>query len=604
MGLGCTGTIGNPQTIENGQNTNQPSGPTGGAAPTGPPDPGVVSPNPGPGQDGPGNDPRPPTNPGTDPVDPGDPGSGPDPENPTDPVSPDPGDPAPAPADPPNVPAFEPLDSVVRRLTRDQVAASIQDVLDVTLSTGELDSMPVDRPLEGFVNISTGQTVLPEHVRGYWQVADAVAERVNVEALLSTYATCRNETRTCADGFVENFGEVLFRRPMDTARRNAISEVFETAFAEGLSFADAMPWALRAMIQSPYFLYLVERETEGSGGVRTLDDYDVAARLSYGVWGTTPDEALRSAAAAGELSTISGRVAALNRLLSDTARAGPVLDRFILDWARIESIPDDDGLREELIQAASAYYRRVLTEDRPLFELLSEPVAVLTPSLAAAQGVASQGPGLRTYAFDASAAQGGLLAQPGVLAGMTNADGGAIVVRGLFMEKQLFCREAPDPPASLQSAIDDFAAAQPPDASQRAISETRMMRTDCAPCHNQFDPLAFGLEAFDFRGAVRTEDEHGNFIRTDGWIPAFATGNRIDYAGYRDYVERLADLRSVRRCLIRRQMEFFVGRRMDAGQLAAVERVLEATEADGGRLSTILQAVVRDEVFTTREVMP
>jgi len=499
------------------------------------------------------------------------------------------------------LPPFEALSPVVRRLTRAELNTTIADVFDVRLSQAEAAPLPVDRPLEGFVNISTGQTVLPDHVRGFAEVAETVAGRVDVPSLRDRFGGCADADADCARRFVESLGAVLFRRPLDEAAAAPWVQLFETAFAEGLSFDQSVPWVLRGMLQSPAFLYLLEPERTAEGPTRTLDPWSLASRLSYALWGTAPDAELRAAAADGRLETEAGIRAQVERLLEDEARVLPVMDRYIVDWALIASIPDGDGLQDELTETASLYYRRLVTEDLGLFDLLSDPTAVLTPTLAEGYGVEVEGDGPRTYAVPEG---GGLLAQPGVLAGMTNADGGAVVARGLFLEKQLFCEEVPEPPESLQGAIDAFAEEQPAGASDRQISEVRMARAECGSCHAAFDPLAFGFERFDFRGRLRDQDEFGNALRTDGWIPErfVPGGQRRDYADLRDFLSQIAQLDQVKRCLIQRQIEFFTSRRLEPVQAAAVERVFAA--APEGRFAALVAAILTDPVFTTRKAIP
>ncbi len=498
-------------------------------------------------------------------------------------------------------PPFEALSPVVRRLTRTELLNSVADVLDIRLSEAEAAPLPVDRPLEGFVNISTGQSVLPDHVRGFAEIAETVATRVDVPALRDRFGGCADTNVACARSFVEDLGAVLFRRPLSGADVAPWVDLFETAFAEGLSFDESVPWVLRGMLQSPAFLYLLEPEREAEGPIRSLDPWSLASRLSYALWATAPDAELRAAAADGRLETQAGLRAQVERLLENEAQVLPVLDRYLVDWARIASIPDGDGLQAELTEAASLYYRRFATEDAGLFAMLTDSSAVLTPDLAEGFGLPSEGDGPRSYDV---AVGGGLLAQPGVLAGMTNADGGAVVARGLFLEKQLFCEEVPEPPESLQGAIEAFAEEQPAGASDRQISEIRMARFECGSCHAAFDPLAFGFERFDFRGRIRDADEYGNALRTDGWIPGrfVAGGQDLSYGSFRDYMKQLAQLEQVKRCLVQRQIEFFTSRRLEPAQAAAVHRVLAA--APEGRFTSLIAAIVTDPVFTTRKAVP
>lgn len=527
-----------------------------------------------------------------------DPAAGSDPEAPEGPNvgAPDPGPGVGRGPDAP--PPLEPLTPVVRRLTKDELIHTVEDTFGLELTASDRALIPDDRPLEGFVNIATGQTTLPEHVQAYAELARRVAGSNEAAAFMARF-DCDAEPSTCAADVVRGAGAVLFRAPPaeDTVARYAA--VFDAAIGEGYDASEAARFTLEAMLQAPELLYRLENET-GSDGVRTVGGHEMATRLSYLMWASAPDEGLRAGAAAGDLDTASGVLAAAERLLTDRDKLHRALDRFIIDWSGLASIPDDDGLKDELTQATARFYERFVDGDGDLLEVWTEPSAVLTPELARARGLAPEGPGLRAYDLSDDPEGRGLLAQPGVIAGMTNADGGAIVARGLFLQRQLFCGESPDPPASLQASIDAFAAEQPEDASERQIADTRLQRNECAACHAAFDPLAYGFERFDHRGALRTEDEHGNTLHTDGWIPAQLTGGApMPYADLDDYMGDLSTLRRVKACWVQRQLEFALGHRLDAGQARAVDDLVDALEGSDGTYDALIRALVVHDVFRT-----
>jgi len=54
------------------------------------------------------------------------------------------------------------------------------------------------------------------------------------------------------------------------------------------------------LLQAPRFIYRVEQEL-GDGTVRDLTGYELASRMSYAIWGSTPDSELL------ELDYLDGR---------------------------------------------------------------------------------------------------------------------------------------------------------------------------------------------------------------------------------------------------------------------------------------------------------
>ena len=79
---------------------------------------------------------------------------------------------------------------------------------------------------------------------------------------------------------------------------------------------------LKAALCSPSFLYL-EEEAQPRKEER-ISDYSLASRLSYFLWGSTPDEELLNLARRKRLGRTSVLGDQMNRLLGD-----PRSDRFI-----------------------------------------------------------------------------------------------------------------------------------------------------------------------------------------------------------------------------------------------------------------------------------
>lgn len=495
---------------------------------------------------------------------------------------------------------FEAVPPVVRRLTRDEYVQTMTDVVGVTLTGTNSARIPADRPIEGFVHIATGQTVLPTHVRAYHELAQIISESPEFDAFIARHSECTDANAMCGSAFVRNAGAVLMRHPLSDEDAAPFDALFAAVLDEDATYDEAASAVFQAMAQSPGFLYLLQNER--SAGIareesetHVVGGYEMASRLSYFLWGTAPDDALYAAAADGRLDTREGVQAEAMRLLGQRERVRRSVARFLIDWGRLESLPDEDGLKDDLIQSAVAYYVDRVENEADLFALFSDPEIFLSPRLAEAYGEA---PGADTTSYAAPGA-GGLLGQPGIVAGMTNADGGEIVARGLFLLNQLFCGDSPDPPASLQDAIDDFIAELPDDASDRQIAEARLERDECASCHSGFDPLAYAFEIFDHRGLRRTMDGHGNVLHSDGWVPASLSESRTEepYADFESYMELLAGNARIRACLVQRQVEYAVGSRLGSGQRLAIDEVSE--DAPSGDHASLIRSMVAHDVFRT-----
>ena len=123
-----------------------------------------------------------------------------------------------------------------------------------------------------------------------------------------------------------------FRRPVREADVASYLELFEAEQSRGQAMEEALRSAVAAIFCSPEFLFLRDRPrtatepaTEGSFW---LDDYSLAARLSYLLTRTAPDDELLAAATAGKLtSDREVLVKQAERLLADP-RLGAIRCRF------------------------------------------------------------------------------------------------------------------------------------------------------------------------------------------------------------------------------------------------------------------------------------
>ncbi len=129
--------------------------------------------------------------------------------------------------------------------------------------------------------------------------------------------------------FCTLFDERAFRRPLtDDEQKFFIQRQFE-------STPDRLTGVKRCVLlalKSPHFLY---REV----GEKTDDPYAIAARLSFGLWDSLPDEELTKAAAHHELGNREQIAAQLDRMSHDLRTKSKLRD-FLLGWLKISQPRD------------------------------------------------------------------------------------------------------------------------------------------------------------------------------------------------------------------------------------------------------------------------
>ena len=219
--------------------------------------------------------------------------------------------------------------SPIRRLTRREYNTVVNHLLGDT--TRPADQFVSETAQSGFLNGADSTPLSPVVVDDFERAATALAKNATAAANLRNLLGCDpNATAgqdTCATNFIRSFGARAFRRTLEDGQVADYQALYMTRKADG--FAVAIELVVRAMLQSPYFLYRLEfGEANPSGAaVVKLTPEETAARLSFLFWGSLPDAALTQAAKDGKLSTAADVRAQAMRLLTDD-RAAPCSATF------------------------------------------------------------------------------------------------------------------------------------------------------------------------------------------------------------------------------------------------------------------------------------
>ena len=498
---------------------------------------------------------------------------------------------------------YDPGDAVVARLTRTEYLRTIDQLFGVDL--GPLAS---DIPYEVRAPRSTtsvSQTIDAQHLQAYGAAAAHVANGLG--AFATNYTSCTELRTECETEFIQRLGRHVFRRPLRDEEVSGYAGIFTAVREEGDVFDVAASLTLRSMLISPQFLFHVEDER--GNGVRRIDAYGLANRISYLVWNSPPDAQLLTAAEAGGLDTREGVEAETRRLLADTRaqRASFELFEDWLDLTRLERAVSgvDESTKEAMRAETEAFVQAVFWEDRGgLLDLVTADYTWGPPEVATLYGVPSEGAGIARYDLSGVPERRGVLTHGSVLAAHGNGNRPSIVSRGLFLLDALLCRGIPDPPAG----VDTSATALPETASERVKSEERLENGTCGACHERFDPLAYAFEAYDGSGAYGTSDLHGNAVRSDGWIPSefgsFEPGDprgvEIPYEDLDGLIDGLASSPVVRSCLTENVLLYALRRAIndetEADACTIREVTGDATTA-GGSYVEMMVALATHEMF-------
>jgi hypothetical protein len=221
------------------------------------------------------------------------------------------------------------------RLSNTQWAQAIQTLLNVP--SGGLEST-FESPATGLTDFTNNEMVLGFDARN-WSDFQSAAETLAAQVTATDAALTKVYSGTDPAGFISTVGRRAYRRPLTTAEQ----ATYMTLYNQGSSlmgtrstFAKGASLVLRAMLQSPYFLYRTELGAKGA----PLTSYEMAAKLSLWLRGTGPDDkTLDLAAGTGKLDTADGAAALATTMLGEAA-ATTSMRQFHGEWLHFSEYAD------------------------------------------------------------------------------------------------------------------------------------------------------------------------------------------------------------------------------------------------------------------------
>lgn len=490
--------------------------------------------------------------------------------------------------------------SVARRLSRTELSNLVRDVLgDDSGAAAKYLAEDEYRPFDNDYTVQHASSALIDSLEA---MADDLAARAILPAHRSKVVPCTPNgpgDSACLRSFIEGVGQRLYRRPLSEAQVNAYltlqSYATEVNADVPHDFYTAVSLVLRSMLQDPEVLYRIEvGAPTGERGIFKLDDYELASRLSFLLWGSGPDDALLDEARAGTLLNPEGRTVAAERLLGD-ARARAQLERFHAMWLGYRSIPAAADLAAAFSLETNKLIEKVVFEQPSSYlDLFTSPQTYLTGLLAAQYGLMppAGGQGWVSYADDKRA---GILSHGSVLAAFSKFSDTSPTQRGIFVQTRLLCNKIGAPPANVN--VD-----QPPASPDKVCKLDRYdaHRTvdSCRACHAQLDPIGYGLENYDIGGKYRTHDDaHPECLLPDrGQLPGGG-----EFSGPGQLARLLVDSGQLEQCFLQHLMTYAMGRELRNEEAAAQDALWAAFKGEGYDLQRLLTRYIADERFALRQ---
>lgn len=353
--------------------------------------------------------------------------------------------------------------------------------------------------------------------------------------------------------FCRRFAERAFRRPLTEEQRQLY---IDRQFAAAGDLKAAVKRVVLLVLKSPRFLY---REA----GSETPDGFDIASRISFGVWDSLPDQPLLEAATRGELSTREQVTAQVNRMSHDL-RATAKLREFLLGWLRVAQPPDlskDPAKFPEFTPAVVSDLRtslelsldEMLGSDRSDFrELLLSDSLFLNGRLAAVYGIdMPDDAAFEKVRLDATT-RSGLLSHPYLLAAFAYTSTSSPIHRGVFISRSLLGRTLRPPPEAVAPLAPDLHAG----LTTRERVALQTSAEACMTCHSMINPLGFTLEHFDALGRYREVEQDRPVDAVGSYLTR--SGQEAKFSGAKELAGFLASSEETHTALVQQLFHYVV----------------------------------------------
>lgn len=502
-----------------------------------------------------------------------------------------------------------PGQSPVRRLNRFEYNNTISDLL-------KDDSAPADAfPLEessAFDNDANVLRVSRLLVEGYLDAARTLSTTVLAKpdtlSCAASAATADTATQEkCAGQLIDTWGPKVYRRPVAADERTRLMTAFRTARGF-LDFSGAARTVFETMLMSPQFLYRIETGTpvDGSPGVLKVNPWGLASRLSYFIWGSTPDDTLLKAAQDGRLATAADVRREAERMYG-TPRSRTVVRRFTRFWLDLNNVdqqgkdatlfPDYTPAIGALMRTQSETLAEHLYFDNggTLGEMLTAPYSYMNQTLAKFLGVSGPtGTAFEKVQLD-PAKHSGVLTEPAFLSYNATVDRTHPILRGVFVMRKLLCTPPPDPPAGI---VDGTGTVTDPNATQRDRLAAHRTNTSCAACHQFIDPIGLTFENFDAVGRWHDNEKSGKPVDASGSLSNTDVNGPV--ANALELTQKLAQSAQVQKCVAVNWFRYANGRGEIAADSCSIARADAAMRQAGGSLRELVLSLTQTDAFLYR----
>jgi hypothetical protein len=489
----------------------------------------------------------------------------------------------------------------LRRLTQ---AEFVKTVASLFGDASPLSApLPLDMSSFPTGNLAEHQEIGYDQAFAYLNIARELSKRATYDSkALAGLAACAgqpNPDAACTRTTIESFAAKAFRRQPTAQEVGELLALHSSIAEQGGTFAEATRAVITAILQAPEFLYRIEWGTDDGPrpDLRRPTGDEMATRLSYLFWGTSPDEELRAAARSGALLEPEGIAKEAARLLDDP-RSHAGLATFFNDFLGLNVLPQlsrsdpaySPAVGATLQEATQRFLEvQIFDRDASWQSVLLSSKAFVKSSVANLYGVAGvTGDTWQEVSLDTTQRLG-LLTHPSLLMARVPTNTTNPIQRGYWITENILCRDIPPEPPGVS-----LQAGPVPNADTTRERFTAFTApVICRACHSDMNQLGYAFESFDSLGRYRTME--GDFD-VDTAVNVTALGPTKDAV---ELVKALAALPETQACFAQRVAEFSFGKALatDPAGACLKQDIARRFQASGYNVRQLLLDLTQTDAF-------
>ncbi|MGF1452374.1 MAG: DUF1592 domain-containing protein, partial [Opitutales bacterium] len=425
-----------------------------------------------------------------------------------------------------------------------------------------------------------------------------------IQTLLTPQETA--STLEAARKVIQDLCLKAWRRPASGEEVDRLMGLYAAQRELGLGFEKAVKQTMVGILVDPNFLYRLQM-SQNSEKPYPINDFELASRLSFTLWGSIPDDELIQLASNGRLRADATLRAQIARMLKDE-RAESLSESFAGHWLHFIGFEKHNAVDVERFGMYTPELRQAMADELKLFfadlirnsgsvrDILFADYSFLNETLAEHYDIEGvSGESMRKVTYPAGTPRRGVITMGAILTATSKALRTSPVNRGDFIVEKVLGIEMPSPPDEVPMLSDD----ETNEAGLSLLEQLERHRASpaCSSCHSRIDPVGLAMENFDPVGRWREKSFTGLPLVTAGTL---ANGREISgFEGLMSYLEDKEELFLDQLC--RKFLGYALGRRIQITDQPLIDQMKLALTENDYRFGAMVEVALTSQQFRYRQ---